>query len=213
MHPSCFLHVLVRWFIGLCLVLIVQNAVAHGSVVPDEDVCLIQIGYFKAHFKIYLPRTRQHEEFCEDIPGTGESVFVMEYVHGNLSAVPIDFRIIRDVTGLGRFARSRDIESIEDLDSATVFHHPAAVQPDVFTVVNYFDEAGWYVGIVTATPAGGKNSYIAVFPFKVGFAGFGYWPWFAALIVLLQLHFWYMSGSFSRWREWRNKRQDAVSEA
>ncbi|MFQ5547507.1 MAG: hypothetical protein ACE5FV_04390 [Woeseia sp.] len=189
-----------------------QTVHAHGSVVPDEDLCLIQIGYFKAHFKIYLPRTHRHEEFCEDVPRTGESVFVMEYVHGDLSAVPIDFRIIRDVTGLGRFAGSQDVELIEDLDSATVFYQPAAVQPDVFAIVKDFDEAGWYVGIVTAT-TGDTGTYSAVFPFKVGFTGFGYWPLLIGLIVLLQLHFWYMSGALSRLRKRRSVHTRNTSEA
>ena len=77
-----------------------QNTLAHGSVVDDEDICQLEIGFLKAHFKIYLPRTHDREEFCEDLPETTESLFVMEYEHDKLSTMPIDFRIIRDVTGL-----------------------------------------------------------------------------------------------------------------
>ncbi|MFQ5981954.1 MAG: hypothetical protein ACE5KS_01130 [Woeseiaceae bacterium] len=213
MNRSHLSRTLAWGFAGFFLVLAAQDVDAHGSVVPDEDLCLIQIGYFKAHFKIYLPRTHRHEEFCEDIPAATESLFVMEYVHGGLGEMPIDFRIIRDVTGLKKFAKKEDVALIEDLDDATVFYRPADIAPDVFTVVKYFDEPGWYIGIVTATPEGSGKLYSAVFPFKVGFAGFGYWPLLIGLMILLQLGFWYTSGSFSRFRAWRARRKSAVAEA
>ena len=198
--------------VALGLVLVVQNASAHGSVGPDKDVCLIKIGYLTAHFKIYLPRTRQREEFCEDVPEAAETVFVMEYVHSSLGEMPIDFRIIRDVTGLGRFVKWEDVASIQALDGATVFYQHAVIEPDVFSIVQQFDEPGWYVGIVTALPQDTDKIYTAVFPFKVGFTGFGYWPFFIGLMILVQLHYWYLNGSFTRWREWRNKRSSVVPE-
>jgi hypothetical protein len=52
-------------------------ASAHGSVTPDADLCLIRIGFFRAHFKVYLPETRGHDDFCEDLPDIGSSIFVM----------------------------------------------------------------------------------------------------------------------------------------
>jgi len=185
----------------ICLALAVQKAGAHGSVGADGDLCMIQIGYLKAHFKIYLPRGYQREEFCEDLPEAAESLFVMEYGHDGLKGMLIDFRIIRDVTGLGKFTRQTDIEQIDDLEAATVFHQPARIEPDVFTVVQQFDEPGWYIGVVTATSQDQSQVYTAVFPFEVGFTGFGYWPFFIVLLIVLQLFHWYMNGSFSRWRD------------
>ncbi len=38
------------------------NALAHGGVVDDGDLCVINIGYLKAHFKIYVPEERQHQD-------------------------------------------------------------------------------------------------------------------------------------------------------
>ncbi len=184
----------------LALSLSPQSSGAHGSVALEDDLCAIQIGYFKAHFKIYLPRTRQHRDFCEDIPEAGESVFVMEYMHSGLGEIPLDFRIIRDVTGLGRFARWRDVQGIEDLDAATVFYQPPAVVPGVYTALYRFDEAGDYIGIVTAGPGAGDRIYTAVFPFEVGFTGFGYWPVFVLLAVIIQLNYFYMRGWFRRRR-------------
>jgi hypothetical protein len=70
---------------------------AHGGVVFDEDLCVIEIGLFKAHFTIYQPESRASEEFCEDVPDVSNSVFVMDYMHDSLREVPVDFRIIKDV--------------------------------------------------------------------------------------------------------------------
>ncbi len=187
---------------ALCLLSFSSTAEGHGSVTPDEDQCLIRIGYYSAHFKIYMPQERGHVQYCEDLPAIGESVFVMEYGHSGLSEVPIDFRIVRNVTGQGSFTRLRHIREIADLDAHTVFYMPAVAQPDVFTALHDFEERGEFVGIVTVTePVTGKT-YTAVFPFEVGFTGFGYWPLLAVAGLLLQLNYLWMSGWFAA-RSWR----------
>ena len=186
--------------IGLLISLgLAQQAAAHGGVVEESDLCVIKISYLTAHFKIYQPRTDGHEEYCEDLPNAGESVFVMEYLHDELSRIPVDFRIIRDVTGKGRFARWSDIVAIEDLDSVTVLYEPARVEPDVFTVTHNFEGDGEFIGIVTATPNDGDRLHIAVFPFEVGYTGFGLWPWFVGVLLLIQLQYLYMSGRLAKW--------------
>ncbi|MEO1203589.1 MAG: hypothetical protein AAFX10_12830, partial [Pseudomonadota bacterium] len=93
----------------LTAVLMPTSIAAHGGVVEEDDLCVINIGYLKAHFKIYVPAKRRHEQFCEDLPIGGESVFVMEYLHEGLSRAEIDFRIIENVTGKGTFARLEDV--------------------------------------------------------------------------------------------------------
>ena len=165
----------------------------------EDDLCLIEVGFFRAHFKIYVPHSRQHEQFCEDLPVAGETVFVMEYVHSALDGVPIDFRIIRNPTGHGRFTRVGDIEKIANLDELTVFHHAAAAQADVFTVLHDFQSAGDFVGVVTVRHPETQQVYSAVFPFKVGFTGFGYWPLFLLAALVLHLHYLYLNGRFARW--------------
>lgn len=182
------------------MALIPAQALAHGSVSAEEDLCAIKIGYFKAHFKIYVPKESGRDDYCEDIPAVGESIFVMEYLHSGLGEIPIDFRIIRDVTGMGTFARWDDVQDIDDLDAATVFYQPPEVVPDVFTVMYDFDQPGDYIGIVTAMPPGRSAAYIAVFPFEVGFTGFGYWPIIVLLVAALQVNYWFMSGRLSHRR-------------
>ena len=188
----------IEWQAAALLALLVTfapvPALGHGGVMLEDDLCVIKVGYLEAHFKVYLPRTRQRSEFCEDLPDTGEAVFVMEYLHSRFGDVPIEFRVIRNVTGLGRFARWQDVAALTDLEPITVFHQGARTEPDVFTVVLDFEEPGEYIGIVTATPPNAERAYSAVFPFEVGFTGFGYWPWlllfmsylFGTLWVLLR---------------------------
>lgn len=175
-------------------------AAGHGSVTPDADLCIIQIGYLKAHFKVYLPETHQHEDFCEDLPGIGDSIFVMEYEHDGLAKAPIDFRVIENVTGQGRFTNLSHIQDIGDLGKITVFHHAAAIQPDVFTVGHRFEEPGEFVGIVSVERPDGDGFYTAVFPFEAGYTGLGYWPWVIGGLLLLQLNFLWMGGYLDRFR-------------
>jgi len=196
----------------LCLSLCPEPSQAHGSVTPEEDICIIRIGYYKAHFKIYLPQTDGHDEYCEDIPGTGETVFIMEYEHSGLGDVPVDFRVIRNITGKGVFTALQDVESIGDLEPVTVVHHAAAVQPDVFTIMYDFKEEGEFVGIVTVQNQETGKVYTAVFPFEVGFAGFGWWPWFVAIVIAIQVNYFLMTGWFGRWREGRQKRLATAAE-
>ena len=174
------------------------DAVAHGGVVQEEDLCVIKVNFLRAHFKIYQPRVSGHKQFCEDLPDASESVFVMEYEHSALENMLIDFRIIRDVTGKGRFARMEDIHRIDDLDGVTVFYQTATIEPDVFTVMHDFAEEGEFVGIVTATQPDTNKVYAAVFPFEVGFSGIGYWPLFILLLLLVQFQYLLMSGRLKR---------------
>ena len=188
--------------LGACLFALPGQILAHGSVTSGDDLCLIRIGYYSAHFKIYSPSSRQHEQFCEDLPNAGEAVFVMEYGHSGLAEVPIDFKIVRNTTGQGRFARLADIGNIADLEAQTVYHSGPGIQPDVFTAAYDFPESGDFIGIVTINDPRTGETYSAVFPFKVGFRGFGYWPLFALLGLLLQLNYLWMTGWFAA-RSWR----------
>lgn len=172
-----------------------SESLGHGSVTPEGDLCVIKIGFYRAHFKIYLPRTREHQDYCEDLPDTGETVFVMEYTYGDLGLVPVDFRIIRDVTGLGRFAKIEDVEALsgEDIESATILYRPPVRQPDIYTINHEFEESGNYLGIVTARHPETNQLYTAVFPFEVGYIGYGYLPLFVLLLVMVQAGYWWMN--------------------
>jgi len=189
-----------RAMMFLFLLLALQSpAAAHGGVVEEDDICVIKVNYLRAHFKIYQPRVSGHEQFCEDLPAAAESVFVMEFMHDALQTMPIDFRIIRDATGKGRFARMDDVEKIDDLDAATVFYQPAMLEPDVYSIIHTFENEGDFIGIVSARNLDNGEIYAAVFPFEVGFTGWGYWPFIIGLLVLIQIQYLAMSGRLRRW--------------
>jgi len=176
-----------------------QNAAAHGGVVEEDDLCVIKVNYLRAHFKIYQPGASGHEQYCEDLPLAAESVFVMEYQHDSLSQMPIDFRIIRDVTGKGRFARMEDIADIKDLEGATVYYQPPIVEPHIYMVNYEFMQEGDFIGVVSAKHPETGKIYAAVFPFEVGFTGFGYWPYILGMLLFIQIQYLLMSGRLKRW--------------
>ena len=178
-----------------------ERAAGHGGVVMEEDECVINIGFYKAHFTVYQPETRGNEEFCEDLPDRGETIFVLDYLHRSMKEVPVDFRIIKDVTELGRFAQWRDVQAIEDIEAHTVFYQrPAVHVSENLTVEHLFAEEGDYIGIVTARHPTEPRSFNAVFPFRVGDKGFSYFALFAAIIVLLQIQFLISTGGLKRLR-------------
>ena len=156
--------------------LIAGAALASGGVILKGDVCTIEVGFYEARFTAYQPQSSGNKEFCEDLPDTGESIFVLDYLHSSMRDVPVSFRIIRDTTGLGRFVQHDDILALEDIDELTVFYQPPVVKPGAsFRVEHVIAKKGEYVGIVTAGHPTKDSIYSAVFPFTVGAFNFPYW--------------------------------------
>jgi hypothetical protein len=164
--------------------LIGENARAGGGVVLSDDSCVVTIGFYTAHLTVYQPQTSGNKEFCREYPDTGETIFVLDYLHSSLKEVPVSLRIIRDATGLGRFVKSTDIEKLDDIEKYTVYFQPPVVEPDAsFRATHNFESKGDYVGIVTAGHPSKALTYVAVFPFSVGMSRFPY----AIVIFLLAI--------------------------
>jgi len=179
--------------------LIAGSAFASGGVILKGDVCIIEVGFYEAQFTAYQPQSSGNEEFCEDLPDTGETIFVLDYLHASMREVPVSLRIIRDTTGLGRFVQHDDILALEDIDELTVFYQAPVTKPGAsFRVEHAFAEKGEFVGIVTAGHPTNDTLYYAVFPFTVGAFNFPYWTLAIVvgglLIVLIRLAFVAKSG-------------------
>ncbi len=154
--------------------LLASAAQAAGGLVLTEDGCTMHIDFYSARFTAYQPETRGNREYCEDLPDTGPTVVVLDYLHPSLKLVPVDFRIIRNVTGQSRFAKWEDVEALGDLEPHTVFYYPPVVRPDASLQIEYeFADEGEYIGIVSAGHPTNDQTYRAVFPFEVG--GNPYW--------------------------------------
>ncbi len=177
------------------------DAIAHGGVSIEEDICVIQIGFFRAHFAVYQPQQSADQEFCEDIPGTTDTVFVLNYLHNSLKHAPVDFRIIKDVNNLGRFAKWQDIAQLENIEEDTVFYQSPVIRPEAMFKAEYkFEEPGGYIGIVTAKYLANGKIYNAVFPFEVGGkTNFGTLQLFILLGVLIEIIYLYSNGVLARW--------------
>ena len=153
----------------LLIVLTPTLSLSHGGVVLEEDICLIKVGFYQAHFTIFQPETRQHQQFCEDLPDTGDAIFILEYLHDGLEQMEVDFRIVKNTTGNGQFANLEDIAKIADLEAITVFYQPPIKKPDVFAALHNFEESAEFIGIVKAQDPSTSKVYTAVFPFETGF--------------------------------------------
>jgi hypothetical protein len=106
------------------------------------------------HFTGYQPDNSRNKEFCEDIPATGRTVVVLDYMEDALRPLTTEIRVIRD-TG-----------SEQDLQAITVLHLPPKVYPAGSINFEYsFDKPGKFIGLVTV---GDKQNSVSRFPFSVG---------------------------------------------
>ena len=171
-----------------------ENVAAHGGVGMEDDMCVINIGFLQAHFTGYQPKTNGTQEFCEDIPEVASSVFVIDYLHDFLKEMQVDFRIIKDVNDFGVFANWQDIAGLEDIEQDTIYYLPPMKHPDGVLKVSYeFQQAGGYIGVVTAVHPEKEKTYHSVFYFQVGGSVYTYLPlYIALLIVIIMLSlYWY----------------------
>jgi hypothetical protein len=131
------------------------GAMAHGGLSMDEDRCKLRVGRYVMHFVGYQPESASGpREFCEDIPETGRTIVVLDYLNDELRDLPTEVRIIKDT---GSPARLEDV---------TVLHIPPKLYPS--GSLNFelnFQEPGKFVGLVTV---GGADKAVSRFPFSVG---------------------------------------------
>lgn len=149
---------------------------AGGGMVIEGDVCIIRIDFYSAHFTAYQPAKRGSEQFCQRLPDTGETIFVLDYLHQSMREVPVSFRIIRDVTGQGDYVKLKHVEALEDIESLTVFYQQPTIRSDASLKIEHdFTQEGDYIGIVTVGHPSNDLIYTAVFPFTVGGSIFSVW--------------------------------------
>lgn len=149
-------HRLIRVSI-YCLFLVILapfSALAQHGHELAADTCVLHIGPYKMYFASYQPDTYYDRKFCQELPGTGNSVLVLDFVEQELRSLPVEVRVIRD-TG-----------SEDNLEAVTVTHFPAKVYPTGSIDVKYdFDKPGKFVGLVSV---GEKREHVSRFPFSVG---------------------------------------------
>jgi len=171
---------------AILVVLPFSQARAGGGMVLEGDVCIIWIDFYSAHFTAYQPDSRGNEQFCQQLPDTGTTIFVLDYLHQSMKEVPVSFRIIRDVTGQGSYVKLKHVEAITDIENHTVFYQPPTVRDDASLKIEHgFESEGAYLGIVTVGHPSKNTIYTAVFPFDVGASSYGYLYLLILIISLL----------------------------
>lgn len=197
------IHLTIRAMVSLaraatrsCLaVVLVANAASafgHGGVSMEDDVCIIQLGPYKAHFTGYLPKERATQEFCEDIPVVTATVFVLDFISDELREMDLDFRIVRDVNNLGPTATYEDMGGSEAVEKATIFYEsPRTYAKGVVNVRYSFAQEGGYIGVVDVHHRATGLSYRSVFPFAVGKTNYTkYAAYYVLLFVACGLFIW-----------------------
>lgn len=153
------------------LLLRAQCAHSHGGLSMDEDTCKLRVGRYVMHFVGYQPDTVSGpKEFCEDIPQTGRTIVVLDYVDPELRDLPTEVRVIRD-TGAPP----------EKLDEVTVLHLPPKLYPT--GSLNFevdFREPGKFIGLVSV---GDQPKLQSRFPFSVG-RGHSWLHWAAPVAII-----------------------------
>jgi len=123
----------------------------------DKNFCILKFGPYGMHLTEYQPDTSDRQELCGDVPSTGRTVVVLDFIEGELRSLPIEVRVIKD-TG-----------SEQDLQAITVLHLPPKVYTGGFINFEHsFSQPGKFIGIITV---GGKEEHVARFPISVGEGG------------------------------------------
>lgn len=145
----------------VCMVLLMLQSplsaqAQHGHELAT-DTCVLHIGPYKMYFNSYQPEIYYDRQFCQELPATGNTVLVLDYVDQELRSLPVEVRIIKD-TG-----------SEQSLEAITLVHLPAKTYPTGSIDVKYnFDKPGKFVGLVSI---GEKQEHVSRFPFSVGETG------------------------------------------
>jgi hypothetical protein len=160
----------------LAMVLLVSAAHAHGGVGMRDNRCVLRIGPDIMFFTGYQPQNSR-EEFCDDIPTTGQTVVALDMQDSELRDMLTEIRLIRDegnhitMNGLP-FLTDAELGSPQVLDPVTITYVPPKTYPTgTLTFAHTFPETGKFIGIVTVKNTHGQT-YVSQFPFSVG-KGFG----------------------------------------
>ena len=156
----------------LAMVLSASAAHAHGGVGMQDNRCVLRIGPDIMFFTGYQPQNSR-DEFCDDVPNTGQTVVALDMQDSELRDMLTEIRIIRDegnhitMNGLP-FLTDAELGSPQVLDPVTITHVlPKKYPTGTLTFEHTFPETGKFIGIVTVENQHGQR-YVSQFPFAVG---------------------------------------------
>ena len=161
---------LAAWF--LATVLLTSGAFAHGGVGMQDNRCVLRIGPDIMFFTGYQPQNSR-EEFCDDVPNTGQTVVALDMQETELRNMLTEIRLIKDdgthtqMNGLP-FLSDAELANKAALDAVSIAYLPAKKYPTgTLTFDHTFPENGKFIGIVTVENEHGQK-FVSQFPFSVG---------------------------------------------
>jgi hypothetical protein len=168
---------MIRGIAAWLLAMVLSAAAhAHGGVGMVDNRCVLRIGPNIMFFTGYQPQNSR-DEFCDDIPRTGQTVVALDMQDIELRDMLTEIRIIKDeghhtkMNGLP-FLTDAELGNPQVLDPVTITHLlPKKYPTGTLTFEHTFPETGKFIGIVTVKNAHGQT-YVSQFPFSVG-QGFG----------------------------------------
>ena len=108
--------------LGLFLVAVLSNpdvAVAHGAVNGEDDPCLRRIGEQVVHFNAYQPQYQVKDQYCTDIPQSGDTFLVVDLVDPALRNELVGMRVVK-----GNGSKETDDQIVADIRPST---HPDGI--------------------------------------------------------------------------------------
>jgi hypothetical protein len=156
----------------LAMVLLASAAHAHGGLTMLYKRCVLRIGPDLMFYTGYQPQNSR-QEFCEDIPSTGQTVVTLDMHDNELRDMTTEIRIIKDsgtharINGLP-ILTDAELASPEVLDPVTITYlAPKRYPTGTLTFEHTFRENGKFIGIVTVKNSHGQT-YVSQYPFSVG---------------------------------------------
>ena len=118
-----------------------SSAWAHGGAAgTDTDQCKIQVGTEWVHFTAYQPYTSGQQEFCESLPGLGQTNLVFDYVGHALRKLTVEFEITKEPEG-----------------TRVYYQAPTQHKSGTVNAVVNFTDAGNYLAHVALVPENGEK--------------------------------------------------------
>ena len=161
---------IAAWLLAMSL--LTSAAYAHGGVGMVDNRCVLRIGPDIMFFTGYQPQNSR-EEFCDDVPNTGQTVVALDMQDTELRTMLTEIRLIRDdgthtrMNGLPVLTDA-ELASKELLDPVTIAYFPPKQYPTgTLTFEHTFPENGKFIGIVTVRNEHGQT-FVSQFPFSVG---------------------------------------------
>jgi hypothetical protein len=156
----------------LATLLLTSAAYAHGGVGMVDNRCVLRIGPDIMFFTGYQPQSSR-DEFCDDIPSTGQTVVALDMQDTELRNMLTEIRLIKDdgthtqLNGLP-FLTDAELVNKAALDAVSIAYFPPKKYPTgTLTFEHTFPENGKFIGIVTVRNEQGQT-YVSQFPFAVG---------------------------------------------